>query len=209
VRRAHLESADSQPSPGLINALKVSVGVHGRHQEISDSWMEKSMRDNFQNIRLSPDIQTWEGYGGRRTIPLATVRSDTGIVSLVGRLFTKITQSHQRHWVVIERYYCRLHCSSIFSPTTLELSHSKILTPSPQHLAPLKTSSSIKSLHCTKQLHGCQVPCNTLSGSQSEGNRISNHLLSCVLPPFWLELEGHIKAYGGEVYASTIGASEH
>jgi hypothetical protein len=56
-----------------------------------------------------------------------------------------------------------------------------------------RTSQNVlldKPLHCAIQLHGCQVPCNTLSGSQPEGNQISNHLLSCVLPPFWLELEG-------------------
>jgi hypothetical protein len=50
VCRAHLEEAKSKPSPELITALKVSVGVHDRHREICDSGMT-----TFQNTALHLD----------------------------------------------------------------------------------------------------------------------------------------------------------
>jgi hypothetical protein len=83
----------ANPSLGLIIALKVSVGVHDWHREISDSGIEKGMKDNFS------EYQTRKAMEGGRAIPLTMVRGDTSIVSLVRRLFTTSTWSHHCHWL--------------------------------------------------------------------------------------------------------------
>jgi hypothetical protein len=66
-----------------------------------------------------------------------------------GRL--KSTWSHHRLWVVIEHYCCRLHCSSIFSPTP---SNEQFQDFDAVPTAPLTSQSILldKPLHCTMQL---------------------------------------------------------
>jgi hypothetical protein len=46
------EKLIANPTLGLIVALKASVGVHDRHREISDSGMEKSMKDNILEYQI-------------------------------------------------------------------------------------------------------------------------------------------------------------
>jgi hypothetical protein len=50
----------ANPTLGLIIALKASVGVHDRHREISDSGMEKSMKDNISEYQTR---KAMEGEG--------------------------------------------------------------------------------------------------------------------------------------------------
>jgi hypothetical protein len=52
----------ANPSLGLIIALKVSVGVHDRYQEISDGGMEKGMKDNLSEYQTRKAMEGGRAY---------------------------------------------------------------------------------------------------------------------------------------------------